>query len=75
MNGTHFGNERIAFGHVTDERSDLLCLIVDVVTEDASGTCRGLIKTKQRMNQRCLASSVRTKQTDRLATKIATEIL
>src|SRR6476469_9386724 len=74
MHGRHLGDERIAFGHVADQRPDLFRLVDDVVAKDLRGARIRLMEAKQRVNQRGLAGAVWTKQTDRAATKIAAKI-
>src|ERR1043166_7027747 len=75
MHSRHFGDERIALGHVADQRADLFRVVEDVVAEDLRGARVWLMKPEQRVNQRRLARAVWTKQTDRAPTQVAAQVL
>src|SRR5580765_2651091 len=64
VNTTHVGDERVAFGHVADLRSNLLCVAADVAAEDMSRARGRRMEAKQRVNQRGLARAVRSQQPD-----------
>src|ERR1051325_8578633 len=74
MHCAHLRDERIALGHVTDKRLDLLCFVGDVVAEDLSSARGGLMKPEQRVDQCRLAGTVWTEQTNRFAAQIAAQV-
>src|SRR5829696_6011085 len=74
MNRTHLRDERVALGHVANQRSDLFCLIDDVHAEDLCGAGRRCVKSEQRVNERRLAGAIWTEQTDRFTTQIAAKV-
>ncbi len=74
MHCAHLCDERIALGHVADQRLDLLCLVDDVVAEDLRSAGGRRMKPKQRVDERCLAGAVWTEQTDCFAAQIAAQI-
>ena len=73
MNTRHLCNERVALGHVANQSFDLICVGADVAAKDSRGTGRGWMKTEERMNQRGLARTVRTKQADRSTAEFAVQ--
>src|ERR1700682_5905251 len=54
MHRTHFGNKRISFRHIADERADLLGISDDVAAEDVGSAGSWWMKPEQGMNQRSL---------------------
>src|SRR6185503_20522507 len=74
MDRVHLRDERIALRHVANQRFDLLGIVRDVVAEDLCGAAGGLMKSEQRVNQRGLAGSVGTEQTDSFTTQIAAQV-
>src|ERR1044071_825201 len=74
MHRAHFSDERIALRHVANQRLDVFRVVSDVETEDLRSACRGRMKSEQSVNQRGLACSVWTEQTDRFTTQIAAEV-
>jgi hypothetical protein len=74
VHGRHLGDERVAFGHITDQRFDLVRVIADVVAEDLCRARGRVMEAEQRVNQRGLAGAVWSKQSDCLAAKIAAEV-
>src|SRR6185312_2091340 len=73
VNATHVADERIVLRHVSNAAADLRPVPVGVEAEDASCPTRRAVKAQQRVDQRRLAGSVRTKQPDRLAAQHAAE--
>jgi limonene-1,2-epoxide hydrolase len=75
VNGAHLGDERIALGHVADQRADLFGFVGNVEAEDVRSAGRRLMKSEQRVNERGFAGAVGTEQTDCFATQVAAQVL
>src|SRR6185503_1961725 len=75
VNGAHFGDERIALGHVADQRADLFGFVGNVEAEDVRSAGRRLMKSEQRVNEHGFAGAVGAEQTDGFATQVTTKVL
>jgi hypothetical protein len=61
----HLGDERVALGHVADERPDLHGIHADVLAENAGRSARGRVEAEERVDKGRLAGAVRPEEPDR----------
>src|SRR5262245_43636671 len=75
MDAGLIGDERIAFGHITDVGANLFDLGSDVAPEDSRRACRWFVKSEQRVNQRRLARAIRAEQADAASAQRAFDVV